>query len=85
MILDKAGISLKIQDNLIDWACHYSLVDKLNNGEGEFWIRRNFPGKEPILQDVAKQVGTTYHRPKMCRVIGDYDVETPCLFPCIPP
>jgi hypothetical protein len=70
-ILGKAGVSLQIQDKIIDWACHYSHVNKLHNGgDGEdFWIRRTFPGREPFLNDLAEKVGTTGHRPHIYNVV----------------
>ena len=52
-----------------DWACHYSHVNKLHNGGEDFWIRRTFPGREPFLNDLAKKVGTTGHRPRICNVV----------------
>ena len=45
-ILGKAGVSLQLQDTIIDWACHYSLVNKLHNGDRDFWIHHNIPGRE---------------------------------------
>ena len=68
-ILGKAGVSLQIQDKIIDWACHYSHVNKLHNGGEDFSIRRPFPGREPFLNDLAKKVGTTGHRPHICNVV----------------
>ena len=75
-ILGKAGVSLKIQDKIIDRACHYSLVNKLHNGGGDFWIRRTFPGREPFLNNLAEKVGTTGHRPHICRVLSNNDGRT---------
>ena len=62
-VLGKAGVSLQIQDKIIDWVCHYSHINKLHNGgDGEdFWIRHTFPGREPFLNDLAEKVGTTGH------------------------
>jgi hypothetical protein len=70
-ILGKAGVSLQIQDKIIDWACHYSRVNKLHNSgdEEDFWIRRTFPGRELFLNDLAEKVGTTGHRPHICNVV----------------
>ena len=68
-ILVKAGASLKTQDKIIDLACHYSLINKLHNGEGGFWIRRTFQDREPFLNDLAKKVETTGHRPHICNVV----------------
>ena len=68
-ILGKAGVSLKIQDNIIDWACCYSLVNKLHNGGGDFWIRRTFPGREPILSNVSKKVVTIGDRLHVCNIL----------------
>jgi hypothetical protein len=45
-ILDKAGVSLQIQDKIIDWAYHYSLANKIHNNVHDFWIRRNFLGRD---------------------------------------
>ena len=66
-ILGKASISLQIQDNIIDWACHYSLVNKLHNGGGDFWIRHTFPDREPFLNGaLSKRLGGKgwNHRPQ---------------------
>ena len=54
-ILGKAGVSLQLQDTIIDWACNYSLVNKLHNWGRDFWIRRNFPGREPFLNNLSKK------------------------------
>ena len=75
-ILGKAGVSLQIQDKIINWVCHYSLVNKLRNSGRDFWIRCNFPGREPFLNDLSKKVGTTGHRPQLFRVLSDYDGRT---------
>ena len=45
-ILVKAGVSLQIEDKSIDWAYQYSLVNKLHNSGGGFWIRHNFLDRE---------------------------------------
>ena len=52
-ILGKAGVSLQTQDKIIDWACHYSHVNKLHNSEDgeDFWICLIFPGREPFLNN----------------------------------
>ena len=70
-ILGKAGASLQIQDKIIDWACHYSRVNKLHNSgdEEDFWIRHTFPGREPFLNDLAEKVRTTVHRPHLFDVL----------------
>ena len=74
-ILGKSGVSLQIQNNIIDWACHCSLVNKLHNGGGDSWTRRTFPRREPFLNDFAKKVETTGHRPHICNVVkGGGDV-----------
>ena len=61
-ILDKAGVSLQIQDKLIDWAYHYSLANKIHNNVQDFWIRRNFLGREIFLKQMAAKVVTIGHR-----------------------
>ena len=68
-ILDKAGTSLQIQDKIIDWACHYSLVNKLHNGGGDCGIHRTFLGREYFLNDLAKKVVTTGHRAHIGNVL----------------
>ena len=68
-ILVKAGVSLQIQDKIIDWPCHYSHVNKLDNGGEDFCIRLNFPGREPFLNNLAEKVGTTGYRPHVCIVL----------------
>ena len=75
-ILGKADASLQIQDKIIDWACHYSLVNKLHNGGGGFWICHRFPDRGPFLNYLTKEVGTTGHSPHLCRVLNDYDGRT---------
>ena len=82
-ILGKAGVSLQIQDKIIDWACHYALVNKPHNGGGDSWIRRTFSGREPFLKNLAEKVGTTGHRPHICNDVkrGEWcgQVTTPWL------
>ena len=68
-VLDKAGVGLQIQDKLIDWAFHYSLLNKLHNDGGDFWIHRTFPDREPFLNDLTKKVGTTGHGHHICNVV----------------
>ena len=72
-ILVKVGVSLQIQDTLIDWTCYYSRVNKMYNSRHDFWIRHNVPGREPFLNNLTKKVRTTGHRHHICRVLSDYD------------
>ena len=68
-ILGKAGVRLQMQDTIIVWACHYSLVKTPHNGGGDFCIRHKLPDREPFLNDLAKQAGTTVQRPHICNVV----------------
>ena len=67
--MGKAGVRLQMQDTIIVWASHYSLVKTPHNGGGDFCIRHKLPDREPFLNDLAKQGGTTVQRPHICNVV----------------
>ena len=42
-------------------------------GGGDGWRCRNFPGREPFLDELAEKVRITGHMPHICRMLSDFD------------